>query len=98
MPFRFILIGQQQTIYLDSNKPFKIFYASFDSKNLCIVRTTTDLINMVTRVNPLWIPMKKQGSEYVCIISLLKKIYGKHSKVFHKFANASNEFIKLFSL
>ena len=51
--------------YLDSNIPFKIFYASVGSEILCIARTTTDLINTVTRVNPFLIQMKKQGSECV---------------------------------
>ena len=53
---------------------------------------------MVTRVNHLLRVMKKQGSECVRIISLLKKIFGKIFKVFHKFADAANEFMKLFSL
>ena len=41
---------------------------------------------------------EKQGSECVHIISLLKKIFGKHLKTVHKFANTTNEFIKLLSL
>lgn len=42
--------------------------------------------------------MKKQGSERAHIISLLKKSFGKHFKVFHKFVDTGNEFFKLFSL
>ena len=61
--------------YLDSNIPSKIFNASIGSDILHIARTaTTDLINMVKRVNILLIEMKKQGTH---IISLLKKRFGK---------------------
>ena len=38
--------------------------------------------------------MKKQGSDYVRIISLMKKIFGKRVKVFHNFADTANEFVK----
>ena len=76
----------------------KSFYASISSEILRIARTTSELINMVTRVNLLLIRMKKQGSEYTRIILLLKKVFGKPFKVFHKFANTADEFIKLFSL
>ena len=48
--------------YLDSNIPSKIFYALVGSEILRIAGTTTDLINMVARVNLLLIRMKKQGS------------------------------------
>ena len=37
-------------------------------------------------------------AEATRIISLLKKAFGKHFKVFHKFTGTANEFIKLFSL
>lgn len=37
--------------------------------------------------------MKKQGSECTRIISLLKNIFGKHFKVFYKFADIADEFI-----
>ena len=53
----------------------------------------SDLINMITRIGLLLIPMKKQGSECVHFISPLKKNFGKHFKIFHTFADASNEFI-----
>ena len=68
------------------------------SKIMRIARITTDLINMVTHVTSLLIRMKKQGSECYCIISLLKKIFGRHFVVFHKFADTDNKFIELFSL
>ena len=42
--------------------------------------------------------MKKQGSECSCIISLLKQLFGKRFKEFHKFVDTANEFIKVFSL
>ena len=42
--------------------------------------------------------MKKQGSESVCIISLLKKLFGVHFELFHKFSYTDNEFIALFFL
>ena len=43
--------------------------------------------------------MNKLSSECACIISLLKKVFAKHCKVFQKFAGTANEFpIKLFSL
>ena len=34
----------------------------------------------------------------LCVFSLLKKICGKHFKVFHKFVDPANEFDKPFSL
>ena len=42
--------------------------------------------------------MKKWSSEGTRLISLLKKIFGKHFKVYHKLAEAADNFIKLFSL
>ena len=53
---------------------------------------------MITFANLLLLLMKKQISECVHIILLLKKIFGKHFKVFYKFADTANEFIKIFSL
>lgn len=41
--------------------------------------------------------MKKQSSECTHIIPLLKIIIGKHFKVFHKFADAADQYIKLLS-
>ena len=39
--------------------------------------------------------MKKQGNECVSIISLLKKIFVKHFKVFHKFADMAYDIMKV---
>ena len=44
-------------LYLHSNIPSKIFYASISSEITRIVRKTTNLINIVTHVNPLLIKM-----------------------------------------
>ena len=66
------------------NIPSKILYALIDSKILHFARTTADLINMVTSVNFLMINLRRQGSECVCINSLLKNTFGKYFKVFHK--------------
>ena len=41
-------------LYFDSKKPCKIFNAPFASESVLIVRTTTDLINMLKRVNLFW--------------------------------------------
>ena len=90
MPFPFNCMP-----YLDSNIPFNIFYASVGSEILCIARTTTDLINTVTRVNPFLIQMKKQGSE--CVHSILLSILFYYT-VFRKFADTANQFIRLLSL
>ena len=62
---------------------------------LCIASTTTDLINLVTRVKLLLIQMKKKGSKCVCIVLLLKKTFGKCFKVLQIFANTNYKFIKL---
>ena len=62
--------------YLDSYIPSKLFIDSVKSEMIRIVRTTSDLINMITHANLLLIWMKKQGSECDCIISLLEKIFG----------------------
>lgn len=45
-----------------------ILYASVGSKILCTARKTTDLTNMLTRVNLLLIRMDKEGSECISII------------------------------
>ena len=42
--------------------------------------------------------MKEQGDEFTHIIPLYKKIFGKHFKVFQKFADTADKSIKLFSL
>ena len=61
-------------------------------------KKTTDLIIMTTRFN-LWVmQMKKQGSKCICIFLLLKKIFGKHFNVFHKFPGTADKFIELFSV
>ena len=39
--------------------------------------------------------MKKQGSEWLRIILLLKRTFGKNYKVFDKFTDAADGFIKL---
>ena len=41
-------------LYFDSKKPCKIFNAPFASESLLIVRTTTDLTNMLKLVNLFW--------------------------------------------
>ena len=81
--------------YLDSNIPSKIFRASLNFEILRIVTTRTDLSNMVKCVNLLLIPIKNQGSICARIISLLKEIFGKHSKAFNELAGTANKFIKL---
>ena len=73
----------------------KTFDASVGSAILYIAETTTDLITMVTRFNLLLIRMKKQISKFTRIISLLKKIFGKHFKVFQKFTDTADRFIKV---
>lgn len=70
--------------YLDSNFPSRNFYASIGSAILCIVRTITDLSNMVKCINLLFIRMKEQGSECICTILLFKNIFGKYFKVFYE--------------
>jgi len=83
--------------FLSSNLPSKIFYASVGSEILRIVRTTTELDDIKIRVETLLIRMKKQGSEKKRIITLMNKLYGRHAEVFSKFADTSDNFIKLFS-
>ena len=56
--------------YLDSNIPSKIFYASIASEVVRIARTTMDLINMVKRKSKLQVNVP---------VSIMKKVYGKHS-------------------
>ena len=41
---------------------------------------------------------KKQGSECNGINSFKKNIFGKHFKVFHKFADSADKCLKFFSL
>ena len=83
-------------LLFDSNMPSITFYTSIGSKS--IARTTTDLCIMDKCVNLLLIRMEKQGSEGAPIISLLKKIFEKHFKVYHKFLDTVDKFKKLFAL
>ena len=84
--------------YLDNNKLAGIIYRSIGFQILRIVRTTSNLINMVPPVNLFdLIRMKKQGNEYTRIILLPNKIFGKHFVVFIKSTNNADEFIKFFS-
>ena len=57
-----------------------------------MVRTTVDLISMVKRVNLLVMRMKKQGRKCPFIFSLLRKVFAKHFKVFHKFGDKTAAF------
>ena len=59
---------------------------------------TLYLINMKTRLKLLLIRMKKQVSEFTWVIPLLKKIFGKYFKLFYKFEDPFDEFIKFFCL
>ena len=59
---------------------------------------TGGLVKMVAPVNLLLIRMKEHGSESTHIILLLIKIFRKHFKILHKFADTADKFIVLFSL
>lgn len=84
--------------YLDNNKLAEIIYRSVGFQILRLVRTTSNLINMVPPVNLFdTIRMKKQGNEYTRIILLPNKIFGKHFVVFLKSTNNADEFIKFLS-
>ena len=76
----------------------KIIHGLIDSDNPHITRTLTDLVNMETHVNFLLMWIKKHGIECNRNISLLKKIFYKHFRVFHKFADAANEQYFVFKL
>jgi len=84
--------------FLDSNIPSKIFYASVGSEILRIARTTSNLHDLVTRVNALLTRMAKQGSKHKQIASLINKLFGRHFNVFKKFADTANQFIRLLNL
>ena len=56
---------------------------------------------------PIWIALNRfkhlcliarTTTELISMLTLLKKIIGKHLKVFHKFVDTTNEFIRLCSL
>ena len=68
--------------YSDSNIPSKIFYSLLISEILRIARTKKDPTNLITVANLLLIRMKKQGSECVHIILILRKVFGKHLEYF----------------
>lgn len=61
------------------------------------MRAPRDLAIMVTCFNLSLIWIKKSASEYICIISTLKRIFGKQIQVFHKLADTADEFTQLFS-
>ena len=84
--------------YLNDNITSRIFYDSIGFEILLIGRTPTDLINMVKRVNLLLMRMKKKRTECNHIISLLKKKFRRHFRVFHRFADIAGLFIELSSL
>lgn len=69
--------------YLGNNIPSQIFHASIGSEILHLFKRTAGLVNMIAHVNLLLIKIKKPGSEGTRIVSLLKKMFGKHFKVFH---------------
>ena len=75
----------------------KKIYPSIGPENV-LTRTTTDLVNIVTYFNLFLLHIKKPASEYRFIISLLRKIFDNHTKVFHKLANTADEFTNIFSL
>ena len=75
-----------------------MFYVSISFEITHFTRMTLYLINMKTRLNLLLIKMKKQVSEFTWVIPLLKKIFGKHFKLFYKFEDPFDEFIKFFCL
>ena len=83
--------------FLDSNMPSKIFYASIGSEILRIVRTTTELNDLKNRVDELLTRMKKQGTEQGRLVSIIKKLFGRHTLNFKKFADTAQDFLKLFS-
>ena len=83
--------------YLDINIQSKIFYASIGFEIILTARTIANLINMVTCADSLLIPLIKQSSDCTRIIWLLKKIFGKHFKAFHTFANTADLFTSLIS-
>ena len=60
-------------LYFDSKKPCKIFNAPIASEILLIARTTTDLINMLKRVNLFWY-RKESKLVSLPILFLLKKM------------------------
>ena len=51
---------------------------------------------MVTRANLSFIKMKKENKEYTRIILSLKYNFGRHFKVFQKFADTVDQFAFLF--
>ena len=61
------------------------------------MRAPRDLAIMVTCFNLSLIWIKKSASEYICIISTLKRIFGRQIQVFHKLADTADEFTQLFS-
>lgn len=83
MPFSFISIACpiQMAIY-QYQQNLAMFYTSNVSEILGIVWKTTDLGDMVKRFNLLLIRNEKKSNEFVCIILLLEKIFGKHLTYF----------------
>ena len=91
----FFLFYVNRLSYLDSNVSYKTRYALISSEILSIARTATHLINIATSVNLFQTQIKNQGSEFTRIISMLKKLFGKHFKVLYQLADRAGEFIKL---
>ena len=81
--------------HLDSYIPLNIYYTSISSEIVGFVRTTSEINAFVTLSNGLLKKMQKQGSKHRSIISMLKKIFGKHF-VFNTFADKKTNFIKRF--
>ena len=78
--------------YLDSNIASKIFHVSIGSEILSISRTTTHLTSIKAGLNLLFLQMKKQSSKITCIISLVKRIFGKHVQEYLKLGDTADEF------
>ena len=56
-------------LFVSSNVPSKLFYASVSSEILHIAGTTAGLMNMAERVNLLLIWMKRQGCDWLVLFS-----------------------------
>ena len=89
--FPFIIVRMP---YEESNMPSRIFYSSLGAEILRIVRCTTDKSAFINSANILCKRMIKQGAKYHRAVTILKKIYGKHSTAFQPFFNTSCQMIK----
>ena len=79
--------------FLCSNIPSKIFYSSMGAEILRMARTTNQKSAFLLSSKRLINRMVNQGANINSVMKTLKKTFGRHFSIFHKFASNSHVFV-----